>query len=76
MRTLADLRQGESARLLQVELAGDEANAVMEAGFIPGTLVTMLHAAPGGGPRIYRLDGAEIAIRVDLAAALLVEEMA
>ncbi len=76
MRTLADLRQGESARLVNLLVAGDEATAVMEAGFIPGTVVTMMHAAPGGGPRIYRLEGAEIAIRVELALALQVEDAA
>lgn len=76
MRTLADLRQGESARLVHLMVADDEANSVMEAGFVPGTVVTMLHSAPGGGPRIYRLDGAEIAIRIELASALQVEESA
>ena len=76
MRTLADLRQGESARLVRLMVGDDEANSVMEAGFIPGTVVKMLQSAPGGGPRIYRVDGAEIAIRVELAAAFLVEETA
>jgi len=72
-KTLADLRRGESARLLPLSISGDLADIVMEAGFLPGATVTMLHSAPGGGPRIYRLDGAEIAIRKDLAATLAIE---
>ena len=75
-RTLADLRRGESGRLLPLSISGDLADTVMEAGFLPGATVTMLHSAPGGGPRIYRLDGAEIAIRKELAAALAVEAVA
>jgi ferrous iron transport protein A len=74
-RTLADLRRGESGRLLPLCLDGDLAHAVMEAGFVPGTVVTMIHSAPWGGPHIYRLDGAEIALRRDLAASLHVEEL-
>jgi ferrous iron transport protein A len=75
-RTLADLRRGESARLLPLCLDGDLAHSVMEAGFVPGTIVTMIHSAPWGGPHIYRLDGAEIALRRDLARSLHVEELA
>jgi ferrous iron transport protein A len=74
-RTLADLHRGESARLLPLSISGVLAETVMEAGFLPGTTVTMLHSAPGGGPKIYRLDGAEIAIRRDLAASLGIEAL-
>lgn len=73
--TLADLTRGESALLLHLDVPADLANAAMEAGFIPGTLVTMIHSAPSGCPRVYRLDGAEIAIRRDLAAAIHIEEL-
>ena len=74
MRMLADLQQGESAKLKCVLLPEDIANRVMEAGFVPGTLIKLVHCAPGGSPRVYRLDGAEIAIRRELAAALQMEE--
>jgi Fe2+ transport system protein FeoA len=73
MMTLADLRRGESARLTSLDLPGEVADFVMEAGFIPGAAVTLLNRAPGGGPFIYSVDGAEIAIRRDVATGIRVE---
>jgi len=74
MGTLADLRRGESTRLMKLLLPPELAHCIMEAGFVPGTLITLMHCAPGGCPRVYRLDGADIAIRRELAASLQVED--
>jgi ferrous iron transport protein A len=64
---LASLRPGESAVISQLD-ANEETSAwLMEAGFVPASEVMFLRAAPGGCPRIYRVDGAEIAIRRELA---------
>lgn len=78
MRTLADLRPGESARLTQLGLrdsSAEIADILIEAGFVPGTLVTLLNCAPGGCPRIYDVDGAEIAIRRSVSAAIQIGEV-
>lgn len=61
--TLADLREGESGVVESLDLPEDVALRLMELGFIPGTTVVAGGAAPGGDPRVYRVDGSEIALR-------------
>jgi ferrous iron transport protein A len=61
--TVADLREGESGVVDSLELPEDVALRLMELGFIPGTIVVAGRAAPGGDPRVYRVDGSEFALR-------------
>jgi ferrous iron transport protein A len=42
----------------------------MELGFLPGATVVAVRAAPGGDPRVFRVDGAEIALRRETARRL------
>jgi ferrous iron transport protein A len=44
----------------------------MELGFLPGTEVVPARRAPGGGPRVFRVDGSEVALRQETAARLFV----
>lgn len=60
---LSQLREGESGVIASVDLPGDTACRLMELGFVPGASVTAAAAAPGGDPRVYRVDGASIALR-------------
>jgi ferrous iron transport protein A len=69
--TLADLREGESGVVDSLELPEDVALRLMELGFIPGTTVVAGRAAPGGDPRVYRVDGSEIALRRETTQHLL-----
>ena len=69
---LAELRFGEQAILEKLELPEDDARRLMELGFLPGQSVTPALAAPGGDPRVFRVDGSEIALRRETAALLLV----
>jgi Fe2+ transport system protein FeoA len=39
----------------------------MELGFLPGLLVTAARRSPFGDPRLFRVDGSEIAIRRETA---------
>ncbi len=71
--TLVDLRPGEEATLSAIELPARTASRLMELGFLPGTRVTAAWSAPGGDPRVYRVDGAEIALRREMAVHLRVE---
>jgi len=68
--TLATLRQGESATLQRLELAGAFAHRLIQFGFIPGMTLEGRHQAPGGDPRVYRVDGSEIALRQETARRL------
>jgi ferrous iron transport protein A len=70
---LADLRVGESAILGDIELAPPIAEHLMNLGFMPGTEVTVSRSGPGGDPRIYRVEGTEVAMRRDLSRHIQVE---
>lgn len=53
-----------------LDLPEDLARRLMEMGFLPGGRVAAAVAAPGGDPRVYRVDGTEIALRRETAARL------
>ncbi len=68
---LSELREGEHGFIERLELSHDEAQRMMELGFIPGARVTVGRCAPGGDPRVYRVDGSEIALRRETASCLM-----
>jgi ferrous iron transport protein A len=68
--TLDDLREGEAGILDFLDLPEDVALRLMELGFIPGSEIVAGKAAPGGDPRVFRVDGSEIALRRETAACL------
>jgi ferrous iron transport protein A len=69
--TLLDLRRGEEAILDRIDLPADITLRLMELGFLPGSRVAASFRAPGGDPRVYRVDGTEVALRCETAAHLL-----
>jgi ferrous iron transport protein A len=73
LRRLADLREGEAAIIDSIDLPADFATRLMELGFLPGMSVTAARCAPGGDPRVFRVDGSEVALRKETAAQLLVK---
>jgi ferrous iron transport protein A len=70
--SLADLPTGQRCILDHIELPDDIARRLMELGFLPGNEIVLGRRAPGGGPRVYRVDGSEVALRQDLASCLYV----
>ena len=70
--TLLDLRKGEEAILDRIDLPADISLRLMELGFLPGSRVAASFRAPGGDPRVFRVDGTEVALRCETAARLLV----
>jgi ferrous iron transport protein A len=70
--TLVDLRRGDAAILDRIDLPGEDARRLMELGFLPGTQVTAGLSAPGGDPRVFQVDGSEIALRRETARRLKV----
>ena len=63
LATLVDLRRGEAGIVDRLDLPADDARRLMELGFLPGTRVTAGQSAPGGDPRVFQVDGSEIALR-------------
>jgi Fe2+ transport system protein FeoA len=70
--TLVDLGRGDAAVLQGIDLPTDEARRLMELGFLPGTRITAGRSAPGGDPRVFQVDGSEIALRRETARHLTV----
>jgi ferrous iron transport protein A len=68
--TLVELQEGEQAVLDRLDLPEDVARRLMELGFVPGHVVAAGRSAPGGDPRVYRVDGSEIALRFETASHL------
>lgn len=70
--TLAGLREGESATIERLDLPEEFAHRLMHMGFIPGTIVEAAQCAPAGDPRVFRVDGSEVALRRETAEKLKV----
>jgi ferrous iron transport protein A len=70
---LADLCEGQTAVLEAIDLPHELSDRLMELGFLPGSPVTAARSAPGGDPRVFRVDGSEIALRKETAARLTVK---
>jgi Fe2+ transport system protein FeoA len=72
LASLMDLRKGDAAILDGIDLPTEDARRLMELGFVPGTRITAGNSAPGGDPRVFQVDGSEIALRRDTARRLKV----
>lgn len=64
---LADLQVGERAIVRTLELDHPIAEHLMNLGFVPGLEVSVERSGPGGDPRVYRVEGTEVAIRRELS---------
>jgi ferrous iron transport protein A len=71
--SLDDLAPGEAGVLGRIEMPEADATRLMELGFLPGAHIVAARSAPGGDPRVFRVDGTEFALRRDTARRLLVE---
>lgn len=69
---LTDLRIGETATLVALDLPESVQNYLMHMGFVPNALVTALRHAPAGDPTVYAVDGMQIALRRETAQAIRV----
>jgi ferrous iron transport protein A len=70
--TLADVPTGQRCILDRLDLPEEMARRLMELGFLPGNEVMLGRRIPGGGPRIFRVDGSEVALRKETAARMYV----
>jgi len=66
-RALADLHVGDRAVVQDIELDHAVAEHLMNLGFVPGLEVSVERSGPGGDPRVYRVEGTEVAIRRELS---------
>jgi ferrous iron transport protein A len=69
-RTLCDLAVGESGILEDFDMPQAIAEHLMNLGFVPGLEVLVARSGPGGNPRVFRVDGTEVALRRDLSRCI------
>lgn len=72
-KNLTELKPGEAGVLDKLDLPEADAQRLMEMGFVPGHSVTRGLSAPGGDPRVFRVDGSEVALRRETARKLLLK---
>lgn len=68
--SLSSLRRGEHGVIDSLDLPEDQALRLMELGFLPGARIAAAGSAPGGDPRVYRVDGSEFALRRETASRI------
>lgn len=73
MRTVKDLRIGESAKVLKLYGEGAVKRRIMDMGITKGTSVTLRKVAPLGDPLELRVRGYELSIRKSDAEMIEVE---
>ena len=66
-KALADLQVGEHAIVRELDLDHPVAEHLMNLGFVPGLEVSVERSGPGGDPRVYRVEGTEVAMRRELS---------
>jgi ferrous iron transport protein A len=64
---LSEIAVGESAVVASRDLPHDVGDHLMHLGFLPEATVEVLRRAPAGDPTVYRVEGAEIALRRETA---------
>jgi Fe2+ transport system protein FeoA len=69
---LSQLKVGESAILVALNLPESVQNHLMHMGFVPDAEIMVLRRAPAGDPTVYLIDGMEIALRHETADAIAV----
>ena len=73
--TLDEIKQGESATIL--DITGDDAVSIrlMEMGLIEGEVIACLGAAPLGDPVEFEIRGYRLSLRLTEARRVLVEKV-
>ncbi len=73
MRTLRDVKVGETAKVLKLDGTGHTKRRIMDMGITKGTEVYVRKVAPLGDPMELTVRGYELSIRKEEAAAIQVE---
>ena len=73
MRTLKDLKIGESSRVVKVHGEGAVRRRIMDMGITKGVVIKLRKVAPLGDPMEINVRGYELTLRKDDAAKIEVE---
>ena len=71
LRSLTELRLGEQGVVDSIELPESDSRRLMELGFLPGAQIQYVRRSPFGDPRVFLVDGSEVALRRETALQIL-----
>jgi len=72
---LDEMPVGSRVRVVEIEGKGKHQRRMLDMGFVPGAVVTVIRKAPLGDPTEYRIKGTAVALRQSDAGSILVEEL-
>ncbi|HBR31833.1 MAG TPA: ferrous iron transport protein A [Clostridiales bacterium] len=72
IKTLNDLKEGQSAKVKELKSFGSIRRRLQDIGLVEGTEVKCLQKSPSGDPVAYLIRGAVIAIRAEDSSNILV----
>jgi ferrous iron transport protein A len=72
-QNLCDLKPGDRATVLRLEVEGVQRRRLMDLGLVPGTTVSADLVSPMGDPTAYRIRESLIALRKDQARLVIVQ---
>jgi Fe2+ transport system protein FeoA len=67
LRSLTELRLGEQGIVDSIDLPDADSRRLMELGFLPGAQIQYVRRSPFGDPRVFLVDGSEVALRRETA---------
>jgi len=71
LRSLTELRLGEQGIVDSIDLPEGDSRRLMELGFLPGAQIQYVRRSPFGDPRVFLVDGSEMALRRETALHVL-----
>ena len=74
-KTLAEMRIGESARVVRLLVEGPTRRRLLDLGLLPGTEVRAALKSPMGDPMAYDIRGSVLALRFEDASKIVVKPM-
>jgi ferrous iron transport protein A len=74
LMALSEIAVGGSAVVASIELPHEIGDHLMHLGFLPDATIDVLRRAPAGDPTVYRVEGAEIALRRETACHIFVRQ--
>ena len=70
---LHEITLGQTGLVTGLNISGDTRHRLLDLGFLPGVRIHPLFRGPSGDPTAYRVLGAVIALRADLASHIGVD---
>jgi ferrous iron transport protein A len=72
-KRLSELQNGQKARIVKINIAGDIRHRLSDMGLVNGSEVTLERIAPLGDPIEIRVKGYDLSLRKELASEIEVE---